>query len=88
MPRRRNIPEGIRPETKEGTGIEVRVVQECRPQAAAVGVVGKIVIEVGADYLKEREDVSVDDKKLWELGILRPKKRNNDICLGVKLSRE
>ena len=38
--------------------------------------------------LKEQEDVSVDDKKLLELRVLRPKESISDVWLGVELSRE
>ena len=46
------------------------------------------MIGVSADYVKEQEDVSVDDDKLLELGVLQPKENISDVCLGVGLSRE
>ena len=84
---RRDFPEGIRKEIRVETGIEVQGVQGVggRPQAAEVSGIGKIVIGTSANYLIKREDVSVDDKKLLELG---PKERISDVCLGVKLGRE
>ena len=68
-----------------GTGIEV---QGGKPQAAAVSGIGKKVVGASADYVKEQEDVSVDDEKLLELGVLRSKESISDVCLGVELSRE
>ena len=68
-----------------GTGIEV---QGGKPQAAAVSGIGKKVVGARADYVKEQEDVSVDDEKLLELGVLRSKESISDVCLGVELSRE
>ena len=41
-----------------------------------------------ADYIKEQEDVSVDDEKLLEWGVLRPKENTSNVCLGLELSRE
>ena len=70
------------------TGIEVHGVEEGRPQAAAVGGIGKIVVGANVDYVKEQENVSVDDEKLLELGVLRQKENITDVCQGVELSRE
>ena len=41
-----------------------------KPQAAAVGGIGKIVVGASADFVKEQEDVSVDDEKLLELSLV------------------
>ena len=71
--------------TRVGTGIEVQGVHGGRPQAAAVGGIGKIVVGARADYVKEQEDVSVDGEKLSELGVLRPKESISDVYLGVEL---
>ena len=40
------------------------------------------------DYVKEQKDVNVDDKKLLELGVLRPKENISGVCLRVELNRE
>ena len=38
-------------------------------QEAAVNGVGKIIEEASADYIKEHKDASVDDEKLFDLGV-------------------
>ena len=60
MPGRQDFPEGTQEEAWVGTGIEV---QGRKPQAAAVSGISKIVVGASADYVKEQEDVSVDDEK-------------------------
>ena len=87
-PGRRDFPGGIREETRVGTGIEVQGVQGDRLLAAAVGEIGKNVVGANANYVKEQEDVRVDDEKSLELGVLRPKESICDVCLEVELSRE
>ena len=44
--------------------------------------------EASSDYVNEQEDVSADDEKLLEIGVLQPKENINDVCLRVELSRE
>ena len=61
---------GTREETRMGTGIEVQGVQGLKPQAAAVSRICKNVVGASANYVKEQEDVSMDDEKLLELGVL------------------
>ena len=46
------------------------------------------MVRANADFVNEQEDVSVDDKKLLELGVLRLKESISNVCLGVELSRE
>ena len=87
-PGRLDFPGEIREKTRVEIGIEVQGVQGGKSPAAAVNGIGKIVVEASADYVKKKEDVSVDDEKLLELGVLRPKKSIGDVCLGVGLSRE
>ena len=53
-----------------------------------IGGVDQIVVGANADNVKEQEDVSVDNKKLLELGVLRPKQSISDVCLRVELSIE
>ena len=55
-----------------------------RNQATASGGIGKIVVEASADYVKKQEDVSVDDEKLLEQGVLRPKESISGVCLEVE----
>ena len=47
-----------------------------------------MAVGASADYVEKQENVSVDDKKLLELGVLRPKENISDVCLGVELSKE
>ena len=80
-PRQRDFPEGLGRKLgwKLGSG------PGCpggKPQVAAVGEVGKIV--VGAS-VKKQEDVGVDDEKLLDLEVLRQKVSISDDCLAVKL---
>ena len=60
-PERQGFPGGTRKKNRVETGIEVQDVQGGRPQAAAVGGLGKIVVGASADYVKEQEDVSAYD---------------------------
>ena len=83
-PGRRDFLGGTREEIRVGTDIEV---QGGKSQTAAVNGIGKKDDEASADYVKE-QDLSVDDKKLLVLGVLRPKESISDVCLGVELSRE
>ena len=53
-----------------------------KPQAAAVGGIGNVVVGASMDYVKEQEDVSVDDEKLLEFRVLRPKESISDVCLA------
>ena len=87
-PGRWDFPGGTREETRVGTRIEVQGVQGNKPQAAAVSGISKKVVGASAYYVKKQEDVSVDNEKLLELGVLRPKESISDVCLGVELSRE
>ena len=66
----------------------VQGVQRAKPQAAAVYGISKIVVGASAAFVNEQEDVSVNDGKLLEIGVLQPKKSISDVCLGVKLRRE
>ena len=50
--------------------------------------IGKNVVGASADYVKEQEHVRVDDEKLLELEVLRPKENNGDACLEMELSRK
>ena len=84
----REFPGGTREETRVGTGIEVQDVNGGKPQAAVVGMISKVVIGASAEYVKEQEDVSMNDEKLLELRVLRPKENISDVCLGVEVSRE
>ena len=76
--RRRDFPGGILDETRVGTKIEVRVSRDTTPG-------GKVV--VGASFEKQ-EDASIDEEKLLDLGVLRWKKKINDVCPGIELSRK
>ena len=87
-PGRRDFPGNTREETQVGTGIEVQGVQGGKPQAAAFSRVDKNVVGTSADYVGEQENVGVDDEKLLELEVLRPKESISDICLEVELRRK
>ena len=75
-PGRWNLPGGAREESRMETGIEVQDVQVGQPPAAAISGLGKIVVRGGANYVKKQENVSVDDEKLLEFGVLRQKERS------------
>ena len=64
-----------------------RVSRGDRPQAGTVVEIGKIVVGASTDYVKE-QDVSVDDEKLLEVGVLRPKESISDVCLRIELMRK
>ena len=53
----------------------------CPGGQTPVDEMGKIVSGIGADYVKKQEYVGVDDEKLLELGVLRQKENNGDVCL-------
>ena len=69
-----------------GTRIEVQGFQGGRPHVAAVSGISKIVVGASADYIKEHEDVSVDDKTLLKLGVLQLKESISHVRPGVNTS--
>ena len=87
-PGQRDFPGGTREKIRVETRIEVQGVKWGRLQAAAVNGIGKVVVGASTNNVNDQEDVSVDDEKLLELGVLRPKQSIDDVCLGVELSRE
>ena len=88
MPGQRDFPGGTGKKTPLGSGIEAQGIKWGRLQAATVNGIGTVVVGASADYVNDQEGVSVDDEKLFELGVLRPKKSIDDVCLGEELSRE
>ena len=68
---RLDFPGWTREETRVKTGIEVYGVHGGKPQAGAVGGIGVNVLRASADYAKEQADVSVDNKNLLELRVMR-----------------
>ena len=80
-PGRWDFPRKTQEEARMETGIEVQGVQGANPRADTVGGLDMIVLGVSANNVKEQENVSVDDKKLLELEVLRPKKGISDVCL-------
>ena len=47
-----------------------------------------MLVDASADFVKEQQDVIEDDENLLELGVLRPKERISDVCVGGELSSE
>ena len=74
--------------TRVETGIEVQGVQGRQTPGGSSQWDSKIVVGASADYVKEQKDVNVDDKKLLDIGVLRPKENIRDVCPGVELTRE
>ena len=82
--RRRDFPGETRQEIPGGNWDRGPGCPEEKPQVAADYGIGKIVVGASADYVEEQEDVSVDDEKLLEFGVLGPKESISDVCLGVE----
>ena len=72
---------GIREETQVGTEIKVQYVQGGKPHADAVGRISKVMVEVSADFVKKQGDVSIGDRKLFDLRVLRQKGSIRDMSV-------
>ena len=86
-PGRRDFPRGESGGNRSGNWNRGPGCPVGKPQAAAVDGIAKVAVGASADCVKE-EDFRVDNKKMLELGVLRPKESISVVYLGVKLSRE
>ena len=67
-----------REKTLVRTVIAVQGVEQGKPQATAVGGIGKVAMRASANFAKNQEDVSIDEKKLVKLEVLRAIKSVSD----------